>query len=315
MSYGDGTIYKEAWTKADEEHLKDSLKGTVGEMTTIQIPCKVEGGQYIKLSDLNPPEERHRNPNVDLTELSNSIEQEGLHVPIIITKDNEIVDGERRYLAISSKYQEDVEVPFLYSDDATDKYLFGAITNTVRRNPTKSEVAKVVKRYSERLTFEQIAGALGMSRKQVSKYWSLASLDEEILDAVDEGEIRLESAYLASTIEDPDLQEEIVKKARLGASDKQLRAMKKSKDPTPSRATSEDDSEIPPPPTHSLIEAGRNVRFYVSSTGAFEVRLSLHVDTVEDLDAEVYSAWANVEDAQEALDSILETVATLQASN
>ncbi len=136
-------------------------------------------------------ENRQRSDLSKIDELAESIKRLGLIHPIVITRDNRLVSGERRLTAwahLSEEHDGGVigffdNIPVHYVDEL-DEYELSAIEleeNVKRSNIDWKDSAvaifnynKLRERDNDRWTHEQTADSLGMSPQQVSKWLQIA---------------------------------------------------------------------------------------------------------------------------------------------
>ncbi len=148
----------------------------------------------------------------DHKELKKSITLLGLLEPIVITNDNLILSGHRRYGAIKELGWEDVDCRLV---DVENPKIFIVEANRQRKKTTqeilneaiilKEEYSKMVKRGrpkngeenngKKNWTILSVSEKLGVSTTQLKKLISIKKYDAEMLDKIDMGLISIGKAY------------------------------------------------------------------------------------------------------------------------
>jgi ParB family transcriptional regulator, chromosome partitioning protein len=130
-----------------------------------------------------------------LTELANSIKQQGLLQPIVVRMVEEkgcyeIIAGERRWRACKLAGIDTVPVIIKQVDNETAMAL-ALIENLRREDLNPIDQARAIQRLNEEfsLTHQQIAELLSKSRAGVSNYLRLLSLAEPVLSMVEYGDL------------------------------------------------------------------------------------------------------------------------------
>ncbi len=176
---------------------------------TVQEGEKV---QNLKIIDVEPNREQPRR-NFDeeaLEELSNSIKEYGVIQPIIVTKqDNyyQIVAGERRWRA-SKKAGLD-EIPAIVREYDKQKNSEIALIENIQRedlNPIEKATAirELLDKY--KLTQQQLANKLGISRSGLANTVRILNLDERVIELVKEGNLTEGHCKALLAIENPEKQ-------------------------------------------------------------------------------------------------------------
>ena len=176
---------------------------------TVQEGEKV---QNLKIIDVEPNREQPRR-NFDeeaLEELSNSIKEYGVIQPIIVTKqDNyyQIVAGERRWRA-SKKAGLD-EIPAIVREYDKQKNSEIALIENIQRedlNPIEKATAirELLDKY--KLTQQQLANKLGISRSGLANTVRILNLDERVIELVKEGKLTEGHCKALLAIENPEKQ-------------------------------------------------------------------------------------------------------------
>ena len=148
----------------------------------------------------------------DHKELKKSITLLGLLEPIVITNDNLILSGHRRYGAIKELGWEDVDCRLV---DVENPKIFIVEANRQRKKTTqeilneaiilKEEYSKMVKRGrpkngeenngKKNWTILSVSEKLGVSTTQLKKLISIKKYESEMLDKIDMGLISIGKAY------------------------------------------------------------------------------------------------------------------------
>jgi ParB family chromosome partitioning protein len=165
----------------------------------------------------NPFQPRKEFDELKLQELSDSIRQHGLIQPITVRhigeRRYELISGERR---LRASRMAGLEVIPAYVREVNDEQslLFAIIENIQREELNAIEVALGYKRLIEEcnLTQEQVADRVGKSRPAVTNFLRLLQLPPAIQSALKQGKISNGHARSLITIEDPKLQELLLRK-------------------------------------------------------------------------------------------------------
>lgn len=141
----------------------------------------------------NPDQPRKSFDETQLSELSDSIEQNGVLQPILVRKKGnkyEIVAGERRYQA--SKLAGLKEIPAIIRDiDDAEVFQLALIENLQRSDLTPIEEARGYRQLldTKGLTQEGLAKILSKSRSAIANTLRLMDLPQEVQDMMEEGQI------------------------------------------------------------------------------------------------------------------------------
>jgi len=149
----------------------------------------------IKIIDIEPNRNQPRRKFDDesIEELAQSIKKYGVIQPIIVVKKDkyyEIVAGERRWRA-SKKAGLD-EVPCIVREDVEKKNKeIALIENIQREDLNPIEKAKSFKQLMDeyKMTQQELAETLGISRSALANTVRLLNLDERVIDFVIQGKI------------------------------------------------------------------------------------------------------------------------------
>lgn len=141
----------------------------------------------------NPDQPRKSFDETLLSELSDSIKQNGVLQPILVRKKGdkyEIVAGERRYQA--SKLAGLKEIPAIVREiDDTEVFQLALIENLQRSDLTPIEEARGYRQLldTKGLTQEGLAKILSKSRSAIANTLRLMDLPQEVQDMMEEGQI------------------------------------------------------------------------------------------------------------------------------
>lgn len=141
----------------------------------------------------NPDQPRKSFDETQLSELSDSIKQNGVLQPILVRKKDdmyEIVAGERRYQA--SKLAGLKEIPAIVRDiDDAEVFQIALIENLQRSDLTPIEEARGYRQLldTKGLTQEGLAKILSKSRSAIANTLRLMDLPQEVQDMMEEGQI------------------------------------------------------------------------------------------------------------------------------
>lgn len=141
----------------------------------------------------NPDQPRNSFDETQLSELSDSIKQNGVLQPILVRKKGdmyEIVAGERRYQA--SKLAGLKEIPAIVRDiDDAEVFQLALIENLQRSDLTPIEEARGYRQLldTKGLTQEGLAKILSKSRSAIANTLRLMDLPQEVQDMMEEGQI------------------------------------------------------------------------------------------------------------------------------
>jgi len=131
-----------------------------------------EGIEKMKISDLTFVSRNRKADKKTVEFYMDTIKKAGLLVPVIINKDNKILDGERRVRACKNLGW--VEVPVVRTEKDFDSV--SVITNFLRMNYTAEQVMERMEYMKNELGFTQqkIALACGVSQGRVSQIFKEA---------------------------------------------------------------------------------------------------------------------------------------------
>ncbi|MBE5812534.1 MAG: ParB/RepB/Spo0J family partition protein [Clostridiales bacterium] len=168
----------------------------------------------LKIRDIEPNREQPRKmfDEEKINELAESIKENGLVQPIIVSKDGnryKIIAGERRWRA--ARVAGLSTVPVVIREDTLDdkKILELALIENIQRQDLNAieEAGAIKSLMSEyKMTQEMIAQKIGKSRPAVANLLRLLNLDRRVQDMIIEGRLTETHARAIVVIEDNDLQ-------------------------------------------------------------------------------------------------------------
>lgn len=140
----------------------------------------------LPISKIRPSEDQPRKDRTNaVDELAESIRQDGLLSPIVVTKDGEtyrVIAGERRFHAVSRLGWKDVECKIISRQDR-DYFRIALIENLQRENLNAEEEADALIKLKkqEGLSDVEVAKLIGKSRNYVTEILSISSLPESYI--------------------------------------------------------------------------------------------------------------------------------------
>lgn len=147
---------------------------------------------------------------VSILELAQSIKENGLAQPIIVTKIDadkyEIIAGERRYRACKMLGWSEIDA--IIKNDLTDdkKLKIALIENIQREDLNPVEKAYAYKKLIEMgMTQSEVAQTCGKSKSSISNTLRILELDDEIINALKNNEIT--EGHARALLQIPDLKE------------------------------------------------------------------------------------------------------------
>lgn len=171
----------------------------------------------LKIIDINPNQivenphqpRKHFSPE-ELHDLGQSIKEHGILQPLVVTKKGpaqyELIAGERRLRASREIGLE--KVPVIVRDEISDqkKLELAIIENTQRQELSAIEEARAYQALIELfgLTQQQVSEKVGKSRSVVANTIRLLDLDEDMLNAVEDG--RLSRSHARTLLAEDDRQ-------------------------------------------------------------------------------------------------------------
>lgn len=173
------------------------------------IPSEEEKIKEIEIEKIlpNPHQPRETMDIENLRELAESIKQRGVLQPILVRRREdkyEIVAGERRYQ--SAKISGITKIPAIVLDlSDQEAYEISLIENIQREDLNPIEKAKAFQSYIERykITHEELASKLSISRAEITNLLRLLQLPLEIQEEVRRGNLTYGHARALLSLDDP----------------------------------------------------------------------------------------------------------------
>lgn len=140
--------------------------------------------QKIKPSEIQPRQERKKG----VEELAESLRQDGLLQPIIVTKEEgdnyKIIAGERRFHAAKLLDWSEIECKILNKDER-ETYRIAVIENLQRENLSPYEEIEAISLLKEKFQYsdQELATLFGKSRNYMSELLSVNTLSKDELEA------------------------------------------------------------------------------------------------------------------------------------
>lgn len=162
----------------------------------------------VTLIDPNPEQPRLVFHQEDLKELSDSIKNNGVIQPIIVTRNVDrytLIAGERRWRATQLAGYE--QIPAVVKDVEPGQMLTLALLENIQRrelNPIEEALAYEKLLGAHQFTHETLAEQLGKSRVTISNTLRLLRLSDRIKNLIQDGKLSFGHARCLITIEDQD---------------------------------------------------------------------------------------------------------------
>jgi ParB/RepB/Spo0J family partition protein len=132
--------------------------------------------EKLKLNDWNP----NKMDGGTLKSLVHSIQQRKFIVPIVISSEGLIIDGEHRYLASKECGLE--KVPVIVVEMSTDEMKLGTLgLNGIRGENIPLQMAKLLHDLHQRYSLEEIAESIGYKQEDVKDKLQLLEIPENLL--------------------------------------------------------------------------------------------------------------------------------------
>ncbi|MCX7795558.1 MAG: ParB/RepB/Spo0J family partition protein [bacterium] len=166
--------------------------------------------------NINPNQPREAIDEKNIRELAESIKKKGILQPILVRrKDNEyeIIAGERRYQSAKLIGMNKVPVIVIDANDQ-EAYEISLIENIQREDLNPIEKARAFQSYIERykVTHEELADKIGVSRSEITNILRLLQLPIEIQDEIKRGNLTYGHARALLGLEDSELQRRLARK-------------------------------------------------------------------------------------------------------
>lgn len=177
-----------------------------------------DGIEEIDLELLDPMLDQPRQSFDDdsISELAQSIKQEGVISPLIVIKMDDrysIVAGERRFRA--SKIAGLSSVPCIVKDLSNEQiYKLSLIENIQREDLNPIDEAEAYQRLIEKFNYtqEQLAEGLGKSRSSIANSLRLNKLSEAVKQSIRDNKISLGHAKVLAGLDSKELQEKLCRR-------------------------------------------------------------------------------------------------------
>ena len=174
----------------------------------------------IDLIDPSPFQPRTRFGEAGIEELAQSIRASGIIQPLVVRKIGpryQLIAGERRWRA--SQRAQLLRVPVVMREVSDEQALeLTLVENIQREDLNPIEQARAFDRLMEQfhLTQDEVASRTGKDRVTVANSVRLLSLEEPLLDWIEEGKISASHGRALLAIEDRKLRNELAQKASRG---------------------------------------------------------------------------------------------------
>ncbi len=176
------------------------------------------GIQEIPISAIRPNRQqpRHRFSEEKITELANSIKEQGILQPVIVKKSGdgyEMICGERRTKAAQHCGLD--KIPAIIKDVAEDKLLEWALVENIQREDLNAieEAQAYVRLIEERdLSHDEIAKKVGKDRSTIANTIRLLRLPQEILEGLIDGRLQAGHARALLSLPSPEHQRQLAKR-------------------------------------------------------------------------------------------------------
>jgi ParB family chromosome partitioning protein len=174
----------------------------------------------IDLIDPSPFQPRTRFSETGLEELSQSIRASGIIQPLVVRKIGsrfQLIAGERRWRA--SQRAQLLRVPVVLREVSDEQALeLTLVENIQREDLNPIEQARAFDRLMEQfhLTQDEVASRTGKERATVANSVRLLSLEEPLLELIEEGKITAGHGRALLAVEDRKLRSELALKASRG---------------------------------------------------------------------------------------------------
>jgi ParB family chromosome partitioning protein len=196
---------------------------STGAATAVAPAQSIAGGPLqidIDLIDPSPYQPRTRFAEAGLEELAQSIRTSGIIQPLVVRKIGaryQLIAGERRWRA--SQRAQLLRVPAVLREVSDEQALeLTLVENIQREDLNPIEQARAFDRLMEEfhLTQDEVASRTGKDRATVANSVRLLSLEEPLLDWIEEGKITAGHGRALLAIEDRKLRSDLALKASRG---------------------------------------------------------------------------------------------------
>jgi ParB family transcriptional regulator, chromosome partitioning protein len=196
---------------------------STGAATAVAPAQSIAGGPLqidIDLIDPSPYQPRTRFAEAGIEELAQSIRASGIIQPLVVRKIGsryQLIAGERRWRA--SQRAQLLRVPVVLREVSDEQALeLTLVENIQREDLNPIEQARAFDRLMEEfhLTQDEVASRTGKDRATVANSVRLLSLEEPLLEWIEEGKITAGHGRALLAIEDRKLRNELAQKASRG---------------------------------------------------------------------------------------------------
>jgi ParB family chromosome partitioning protein len=187
-------------------------------------PAQIAGGGPLQIDidliDPSPYQPRTRFAEAGIEELAQSIRTSGIIQPLVVRKIGsryQLIAGERRWRA--SQRAQLLRVPVVLREVSDEQALeLTLVENIQREDLNPIEQARAFDRLMEEfhLTQDEVASRTGKDRATVANSVRLLSLEEPLLDWIEEGKITAGHGRALLAVEDRKLRGELAQKASRG---------------------------------------------------------------------------------------------------
>jgi ParB family chromosome partitioning protein len=194
--------------------------GVAAAVAPAQIPSGGPLQVDIDLIDPSPYQPRTRFAEAGLEELAQSIRTSGIIQPLVVRKMGaryQLIAGERRWRA--SQRAQLMRVPVVLREVSNEQALeLTLVENIQREDLNPIEQARAFDRLMEEfhLTQDEVASRTGKERATVANSVRLLSLEEPLLELIEEGKITAGHGRALLAVEDRKLRNELALKASRG---------------------------------------------------------------------------------------------------
>ncbi len=215
---------------------------TIEVQPTPSTPKEISGPLMVAISQItpNPNQPRKIFKQDELVELSNSIKENGIISPIIVSENNngfELIAGERRLRAATMAGLDKVPVIVKRATDK-EKKIMAIIENVQRSDLNCVEEGLAYYNLIEefKLTQEEVAKKLGKERSTIANFLRILRLPREVLDLLQKDVLSFGHAKVLAAEDDRDIILRLAQKAvadqySVRELERQLKKEKRAKKP------------------------------------------------------------------------------------
>jgi ParB/RepB/Spo0J family partition protein len=173
---------------------------------------RAEGLRVLKISEIRIPDVRVTSqwePEI-LEHFKASVKALGIVAPIIVVHDSDgywLVDGLHRLQEAQANGETEIKA-YVFSGSMAQVHLLNLQLNHMRGKTPPTQMAKVVRELQEKygLQIWEIAQKTGISRDYIQKLLDISRCHPLVLEALDNGDIKVGHAYEISRIPDHEIQ-------------------------------------------------------------------------------------------------------------